>query len=89
MLFITNARLVFKGKIFPRTIVFGIRIGAIRLQKVAVGSTESIGCVHELRHFAVLQVQQALQHAGYLVFGSRAYSCMGTSRCIAAAMATP
>ena len=71
----TYASLVLLGKVLPAAVVFGVRFGSSHLQEVAVGSTQGVGGIHELRHFFFLDVEHALQHCCHLFLGSLSLSC--------------
>ena len=70
----TNAPLVLLGEVLPAAVVLGARFGSAHLQKVAVGCSQGIGGIHELRHFIFLDVEHSLQHRRHLFLGSLSLS---------------
>ena len=60
---------------FPTLGAFLARIGTAHLQIMAVGGSQSIGCIQELGHIGLVQMQYSLQHAGNLLFAGGTGTC--------------
>ena len=68
--------------------------GTPHLQKVTIGSSKPVRCIHKSRHILFRKMQHTLQHVRHLFLGclsvfKGAYSVMGISLLKAAAIATP